>query len=57
MKAHYPVSSKISTPALQSEKCRQCGNAIEIFSNEIKAVCINCGYIIFKDAGRKYARE
>jgi len=59
---HCPGVSNLRTPTLAIKKCPQCGEEIEIFSNEMKAECSNCGFIIYNDTVSciqwcKYARE
>jgi ribosomal protein S27AE len=57
-----PGSASIRTPALQVKKCPQCGEEIEIFSNEVSAACGRCGFVIYNDQAScirwcRYAEE
>ena len=38
------------TPELKIKKCPDCGGEIELFADEIKAVCANCGFAAYNDA-------
>jgi ribosomal protein S27AE len=59
---HCPGAAQLRTPSLTIRKCPQCGEEIEIFSNEIKAVCGRCGFVVYQDIQSciqwcKYARQ
>ena len=41
-----PGVTDLKTPSLSIQKCPQCGEEIEIFSNEVKVTCNSCGFII-----------
>ena len=44
-----PGTANLRTPTLEIKKCPQCGEEVEIFSNELKATCRNCGFTIYND--------
>jgi len=57
-----PGTINIRTPTIEIKKCPECGEEVEIFSDEMKAVCENCGFIIYNDLQSciewcRYARE
>ena len=59
---HCPGTASFRTPTLTIKKCPQCGEEIEIFSNELKISCEKCGFVIYNDIQSciqwcKYARE
>jgi len=59
---HCPGSLNIRTPTLEIRKCPQCGEEVEIFSNDVTVACSNCGFIIYNDIVScvqwcKYAKE
>ncbi len=59
---YCPGAAGLRTPTLAIRTCPQCGAEIEIFSNEVKAVCENCGFVIYQDIQScvrwcKYARQ
>jgi ribosomal protein S27AE len=59
---HCPGTANLRTPKLSIKKCPQCGEEVEIFSNDVKVTCGNCGFIICNDILScvqwcKYARE
>jgi NADH pyrophosphatase NudC (nudix superfamily) len=59
---YCPGAAGLRTPTLTIRTCPQCGAEIEIFSNEVKAVCENCGFVIYQDIQScvqwcKYARQ
>ncbi|MCL2607153.1 MAG: hypothetical protein FWD92_01155 [Methanomassiliicoccaceae archaeon] len=37
------------TPTLDIRTCPDCGNEIELFSDDVKAICENCGFIVYND--------
>ena len=44
------------------KKCPQCGKKVEVFSNDLKVTCDNCGFVIYNDIIScvqwcKYAKE
>ncbi len=44
-----PGSSKIKNPMPEYLECPNCHNEVEIWSDEIKTRCSNCGFTVFKD--------
>lgn len=44
-----PGSSLLRTPTLEIRKCPQCGEELEIFSNDLKVKCSNCGFVVYND--------
>jgi ribosomal protein S27E len=59
---HCPGAANIRTPTLSIRKCPQCGEEIEIFSNDISVKCSSCGFIVYNETASclqwcKYARE
>jgi ribosomal protein S27AE len=62
MHDHCPGTANLRTPTLTIKKCPQCGEEVEIFSNDVKVACGNCGFIIYNDITSciqwcKYAKE
>jgi NADH pyrophosphatase NudC (nudix superfamily) len=45
-----PGSGGIRTPIPSLKPCPQCGQEVEIWSDELKARCRNCGATVFKEA-------
>jgi transposase len=57
-----PGAAGLKTPTLSLKTCPNCGEEIEIFSDEMKIACPTCGQVIFNDivsciSWCKYARE
>jgi len=57
-----PGSANLKTPTLTIKICPQCGDEVEVFSNDTQVVCSNCGFVIYNDTLSciqwcKYARE
>lgn len=58
-----PGSSRFKEPYPETTKCAACGREAEIWSDEIRTTCFNCGAIIAKDMQQgcfmwcKYAKE
>ena len=57
-----PGAVHLKTPTLAVRKCPQCGEEIEIFSNEVSAACGRCGFVIYNDQAScirwcRYAEE
>ena len=46
---HCPGTANLRTPTLSIKKCPQCDEEVEIFSNDLKVECSNCGFIIYND--------
>ncbi len=44
-----PGSLAIRQPTPEDLKCRQCGSEVEIWSDELKAKCPNCGTLVTRD--------
>jgi ribosomal protein S27AE len=44
-----PGAANLRTPTLTLKRCPQCGEEIEIFSNEVSAACGKCGLIVYND--------
>jgi arsenate reductase (thioredoxin) len=44
-----PGAAHIRTPIIKVKTCPQCGNEIEIFSNEMQTQCRKCGRTVFND--------
>jgi len=44
-----PGLFNIRTPVLTIKKCPQCGEEIEIFSNDVSVKCSRCGFLVFSD--------
>lgn len=54
--------SLAGTPTLKVKKCPECGNEVEVFSNDVKVKCENCGFNVYNDVESciqwcKYAKE
>jgi len=51
----------LTTPTLKVKKCPQCGNDVEVFSNDVQVKCDTCGFTVYNDVESciqwcKYAR-
>ena len=44
-----PGAANLKTPTLAIRRCPQCGEEIEIFSNEVSASCGKCGFVVYSD--------
>ena len=44
-----PGAAHIRTPTIIVKKCPECGNEVEIFSNEMLTKCTRCGFTIYSD--------
>ena len=44
-----PGAAHIRTPTIIVKKCPECGNEVEIFSNEMLTKCTRCGFTICSD--------
>ncbi len=42
-----PGSGDVRTPTITIKKCPECGEEIEIFSNEMQVACSNCGFTVY----------
>ncbi len=59
---HCPGAVNLRTPTLTIKKCPQCGEEVEVFSNDISVKCNRCGFLVFNDIESciqwcKYAKE
>jgi len=46
---HCPGAASLRTPVLSVKKCPQCGEEIEIFSNDVSVTCSRCGFVVYND--------
>ena len=44
-----PGAAKIRTPIPAYKKCPDCGEEVEIWSDELKAQCTKCGATVFSE--------
>lgn len=44
-----PGGAHLRTPTLKIRRCPQCGEEVEIFSNDLKVNCSRCGFTIYND--------
>ncbi|MDP3565125.1 MAG: hypothetical protein Q8R70_11620 [Methanoregula sp.] len=61
MPDHCPGAANLRTPTLAIKKCPQCGEEVELFSNDISVKC-GCGFVVYNDIAScvqwcKYAKE
>ena len=59
---HCPGAANLKTPTLAIKKCPQCGEDVELFSNDISVKCSTCGFVIYNDIAScvqwcRHARE
>ncbi|HDP36364.1 MAG TPA: hypothetical protein ENN27_00625 [Candidatus Atribacteria bacterium] len=57
-----PGAANIRTPTIKIKKCPECGEEVEIFSDEMQVKCSNCGFTVYNDLQScvqwcKYAKE
>ena len=45
-----PGSGDIRTPVPTLKKCPECGEEVEIWSDELKAKCTQCSATVFREA-------
>ena len=62
MFSNCPGSGLVRTPTIMLKTCPQCGERIEMFSNELQTQCTRCGQTVFDDIAScvqwcKWARE
>jgi len=62
MPDHCPGAANLRTPTLAIKKCPQCGNEVEVFSNDVSVTCDHCGFVVYNDIMTcvqwcKYAKE
>ena len=48
MPDHCPGAANLKTPTLAIKKCPQCGEEVELFSNDISVKC-PCGFVVYND--------
>lgn len=48
MPEHCPGAANLRTPTLAIKKCPQCGEEVELFSNDISVKC-SCGFVVYND--------
>lgn len=48
MPDHCPGAANLRTPTLAIKKCPQCGEDVELFSNDISVKC-SCGFVVYND--------
>ncbi len=46
---HCPGSANLRTPTLSIKKCPECDRDVELFSNDTKVTCDNCGFVVYND--------
>jgi len=49
MFSRCPGAANLRTPTLAIKKCPQCGDEVEIFSNDISVKCGECGFVVYND--------
>jgi len=59
---HCPGSANLRTPTLTIRKCPQCGEEVEVFSNDVSVKCGICGFVVYNETLScvqwcKYAKE
>jgi ribosomal protein S27E len=57
-----PGAANLRTPTLTIKRCPQCGAEVEVFSNDVKVACSECGFVVYNDAKScirwcRYAKE
>jgi len=60
--AKCPGAVNIRTPQIKIKTCPECGEKVEIFSNEMQTQCTRCNFTIYNDLAScvqwcKYAVE
>jgi len=48
MPDHCPGAANLKTPTLAIKKCPQCGEEVELFSNDISVKC-RCGFVVYNE--------
>jgi hypothetical protein len=48
MPDHCPGAANLRTPTLAIKKCPQCGEEVELFSNDLSAKC-SCGFVVWNE--------
>jgi ribosomal protein S27E len=46
---YCPGAANIKTPTLAIKKCPQCGEEVEVFSNDVSVKCSRCGFVVYND--------
>jgi NADH pyrophosphatase NudC (nudix superfamily) len=46
---HCPGAASLRTPTLTINKCPQCGEEVELFSNDMSVKCSGCGFVVYND--------
>jgi NADH pyrophosphatase NudC (nudix superfamily) len=46
---HCPGAANLRTPTLSIKKCPQCGEEVELFSNDISVKCSTCGFVVYNE--------
>jgi ribosomal protein S27E len=41
--------ANLRTPTLSVKKCPQCGEEVELFSNDISVKCSTCGFVVYNE--------
>jgi len=49
MVSQCPGAIDIRMPRLEIKDCPKCSEEIEIFSNDVSAKCLKCGFVIYND--------
>jgi NADH pyrophosphatase NudC (nudix superfamily) len=44
-----PGAANLRTPTITLKKCPQCGEEIEVFSNDTAVKCSGCGFTVYND--------
>lgn len=62
MLGRCPGSANLRTPTLAIKRCPQCGEEVEVFSNDVSVPCPGCGFVVYNDLLScvqwcKYAKE
>ena len=46
---YCPGAANLRTPTLTIRKCPQCGEEVELFSNDVSVTCSRCGFVVYND--------
>jgi NADH pyrophosphatase NudC (nudix superfamily) len=46
---HCPGAANLRTPTISVKKCPQCGEEVEVFSNDVSVTCRSCGFVVYND--------
>jgi NADH pyrophosphatase NudC (nudix superfamily) len=62
MPDHCPGAANLRTPTLAIKRCPNCGEEVELFSNDVSVKCSNCGFEVYNDIAScvqwcRYAKE